>query len=80
MERLYTSNVSIGNGNMKCPIGKSIFAVNLPLKLFRVTVVYGLPIHSLKKMFVPHAIEFEQNRTVHTTRNFELLDKKTGVF
>ena len=31
-------NVSISNGNIKCPIGKSIFAVNLPLNLFRATV------------------------------------------
>ena len=29
---------SISKGNMKCPIGKSISAVNLQLKLFRATV------------------------------------------
>ena len=33
-----TFNVSVIKGNLKCPIGKSIFAVNLPLKLFRDTV------------------------------------------
>ena len=33
MERLKTSN-----GNLKYQIGKSIFAVNLPLKLFRAIV------------------------------------------
>ena len=34
-----TTNVSIySNGNIKYRIGKSIFAVNLPLKLFRATV------------------------------------------
>ena len=38
MERLYTSYGSIDNGNIKCPIGKSIFAVNLPIRLFRATV------------------------------------------
>ena len=38
MERLYAFNVSVSNGNLKCPIGKPIFAVNLPLKLLRVTV------------------------------------------
>ena len=31
MERPYTSNVSIGNGSIKRPIGKSVFAVNLTL-------------------------------------------------
>ena len=31
-------NVSISNGNIKFPIGKSIFVVNLPLKLFRATI------------------------------------------
>ena len=38
MERLKTSNVSVSNGNLKYPIGKSIFSVNLPLKLFCATV------------------------------------------
>ena len=38
MEGFQTSNVSVSNGNTKCPIGKSIFAVNLTLKLFRATV------------------------------------------
>ena len=33
--------VSISNAIIKCPIGKSIFAVNLPLKLFRATVAYA---------------------------------------
>ena len=33
MERPKTSNVNISNGNIKYPIGKSIFAVNLLLKL-----------------------------------------------
>ena len=31
-------NVSISNGNIKYPRGKSIFAVNLPLQLFPATV------------------------------------------
>ena len=63
MERLETSNVSISNGNIKCPIGKSIFAVNLPLKLFRATVANAdigslKSFHTfLKKMFVPYASE-----------------------
>ena len=29
------------NGNIKCPIGKSIFAVNLPFNLFPYTVANG---------------------------------------
>ena len=33
-KRLQTSDVSISNGNIKCPMRKSIFAVNLPLRLF----------------------------------------------
>ena len=32
-----TSNVNTSNGNIKCSIRKSIFAVNLPLKFFRAT-------------------------------------------
>ena len=38
MERLLTFNVCISNGNIKYPIRKSIFVVNLPLKLFRAIV------------------------------------------
>ena len=34
MERLKTFNSTISNGNTKCPIGKLVFVVNLPLKLF----------------------------------------------
>ena len=49
MERLQTSNISISNGNIKRPIGKSIFAVNLPLKLFRATVA-NADIESLKSL------------------------------
>ena len=49
MERLKTSNVSISNGNIKYPIGKSIFAVNLPLKLFPATVA-NADIGSLKSL------------------------------
>ena len=41
MARLWTSKVSISNCNIKCSVGKSIFAVNLPLKLFRAIVTNG---------------------------------------
>ena len=82
MERLETSNVSIRNGNIKCPIRKSIFAVNLPLKLFPATIA-NADIASLKSLqiflrkYLYHMlVKFEQNRIVETTRNFKLLTKK----
>ena len=49
MERLQTSNVSIRNSNIKYPIGKSIFTVNLPLELFPATVA-NAAIESLKSL------------------------------
>ena len=49
MERLYTSNGSISNGNIKCPIGKSIFAAILPLKLSHATVA-NTDLGSLKSL------------------------------
>ena len=90
MERLKTSNVSIGNGNTIYPIGKSIFALDLPLKLFPATVA-NTDIESIKYKVSPYRrppflkkclyhmlVKFEQNRIVYTTRNFELFDKKPG--
>ena len=82
MERLLTSNVSISNGNIKCPIGKSIFAVNLTLKLFRATVSNAdtgslKSLHTLFDMYMNHMlVKFEQNRMVQNIQNFELFDKK----
>ena len=38
MEKLKTSDVSISNGKIIYPIGKTIFAVNLPVELFPATV------------------------------------------
>ena len=68
-------NVSISNSNIKYPNEKSIFGVNLPLKLFSATVANAdnrslNSRHIPLRMFVPHASEFEQNRMVQTTRNF----------
>ena len=67
---------------IKCPIGKSIFAVNLPLKLFRATVD-NADIGSLKslhtyltKCLYRMLVKFEQNCVVQTTRHFELFEKK----
>ena len=82
MERLWTSNVSISNGNIKYPSGKSIFAVNLPLKLFPATVANAdigslKSLHNLFGKYLDHMlVKFEQNCMVQTTRNLELFDKK----
>ena len=86
MERLKTSNVSISNGNIKCPIGKSIFAVNLPLKRFCATVanadIEGLKsLHTLFDKYLDHIlVKFKQNRVIRNIQNFELYDKKKLVF
>ena len=79
-------SVSISNGNMKCPIRKSIFTVNLPSKLFCATVANAdiervKSLHTfLKKCFYHMPVKFEQNRMVYTTRNFELFWQKTVFF
>ena len=86
MERLKTSDVSISNRNIKCPIGKSIFAVILPLKLFRVAVAnvdignLSPSIHSLK-MFVAYRmlVKFEQNR-MSNLHEIECFDQKKWAF
>ena len=72
--RLKPSNVSISNGNIKYPIIKSIFAVNLQLKrerekkeLFLATVA-NVDIWSLKSLHISYdknldhmLVKFEQN-------------------
>ena len=83
MEKLKTSATSIGNGNVKYPGGKSIFAVNLQLKLFPATVVNAdikskKSLHTLFDKYLKKKhmlVEFEQNCMVHSTRNLELFDK-----
>ena len=75
---------SISNSNIKYPIGKSIFAVNLPFKDFRATVANAdtgslESLHTfLKKCLYHMLMKFEQNRLVQSTRNVELFDKKPG--
>ena len=83
MERLYTSKVSISNGNIKYPIGKSVFAVNLQLKLFPATVASAdigslKSLHTfLKKCLYHMLVTFEQNRMVKLQEiYFEFFDKK----
>ena len=75
-EKSFDSNFSINNGNIKCPIGKSIFAVNLPLKLFCATVAKTdigslKSLHTFLKNCLYHMlVKFEQNRMIQTTQNF----------
>ena len=85
MERLQTSNVcSISNGNIKYPIGKSIFAVKFSLKLCPATIANANIIGSLKslhtflkKCLYHILLKFKQNLLmVQTTRNFERFEKK----
>ena len=72
---------------MKCRIGKSIFTVNLPLKLFRATVAIAdigslKSLHTFLKKTLYHMLEkFEQNRMVQTTHeiwNFLTKNKQTN--
>ena len=83
MERLLTFSVSISIGNIKCPIGKLFFAVNLPLKLFPATVANAVigslksPHTFLKKCLYHILVKFEQNCMVQTTRDVGLFDTKT---
>ena len=62
------------NGNIKYPIGKSIFVVNLPLKFFPAIVAnadIGSLLHTLFDKYLDHMlVKFEQNCIVQTTRNF----------
>ena len=46
-----------GNGKIKCPIGKSMFTVNLPSKLFRFDISDKSLQRPPKKNFVLHASE-----------------------
>ena len=63
-----TSNVRVSNGNIKWPIGKSIFAVNLPLKVFRATVSNTdtgslKSLHTLFDTYLDYMLtKFEANR------------------
>ena len=60
--------------------------LNLPLKPFRATVANAdigslKSLHTfLKKCFYHMLVQFEQNRMVLTTQNFELFDKETVFF
>ena len=82
-ETLYIQCQDISNGKIKYPIGKSIVAVNLPLKLTPATITNANigSIKSLHTLFDKHLdnilVKFEQNRMARTTRNFEIFYYKT---
>ena len=82
-----TLDFQIGsNGNIKYPSGKLIFAVNLPLKLFPITIANAnikrlKSLHTLFDKCLDHMlVKFERHFMVQTTRNFELFDKKKTGF
>ena len=76
------SNVSVSNGNIKCPVGKSICAVNLPLKLFCATIADTdagclMSPHILFDTCLDHLLaKFESNCMIPNIQNVELFDKK----
>ena len=78
-------NVSISNGKIKCPIGKSFFAVNLALKLFHATVA-NTDTESPKSLhtficyvFGPHAVEIWSKYGLKCTK-FWIFWQKTKFF
>ena len=74
MERLLTSKVSVSNSNVEYLIGKSILAVNLPLKNFRVILANAnsdsvKSLHTLFDMYLDYMLEeFEPSRTVRNVQ------------
>ena len=84
MERLQTSNFSVSNGNLKYPFGKSIFAVNFPLRFFRTTIANAnteslRSLHTLFDTYFDYMLaKFERNRAVRNVQKFVLFDKNYG--
>ena len=69
------------NGNKKYRIGKSVFALNLPLELFRVTVTNANigslnSFHTFFTKYLYMLVKFKQIVKSKTIQNFELFDKK----
>ena len=83
MERLCSSNVGVRNDNIKCPIRKSIFTVNLLFKLFRATVANADTgslkfLHALFDTYLDHMLaKFEPKRMVQNVPNLKFIDKKS---
>ena len=75
-------NVSISNDNINCPIGKSTFAVNFPLNIFRATGVNAdngslKSLHTLFDTCLDHMLaKFEPNHMVQNVQNFDVYDNK----
>ena len=82
MERFWTSYISVSNGNIKYPVGNSIFAANLPLKLFRAAVANTdieilKSLHTLFDTYLDHMLaKFKPSRIVWNVQNFSFLTKK----
>ena len=85
MERRQTFNVSVSNGNIKCPIEKSIFTINLPLEHFHATVANAdtgsaKSHHTLLNTYLDHVLaKFEPSRMVRIAQNFELFDTEPSL-
>ena len=83
---VWTFDVSVSNGSIKCPIGKSIFTVNLPLKLYCATVANADTaslkfLHTLFNTYWNHMLaKFEANRMVQNVQNCEFFNKKPVSF
>ena len=89
MERLQTSNVSVSNGKIRCPIEKSISAVNLPLKIFRGATIVNADTGSLKSLhtlfdaYLYHKLGWNLNQIVFSEMynlSFEFFWQKTEFF
>ena len=82
IEKFWTSNFSISNGNITCPIGKSILAVNLTLKIFRAAIanvdIGSLKfIHTLFDTYLDYMqVKLEQNRMVQKYTKFDVKKEK----
>ena len=86
MKRLLTFNVSVSNANLKYSIGKSIFVVNLPLKIFRATVANDnteslKSFNTLFDTYLDYMLaEFESNSIVGNVQNVGFWTKKKNEF
>ena len=77
MEKLQTSNVSTNNGNIKCPIGKSIFCSKFAVKTLRATVA-NADIGSLKSLhtFLKNKTKTKTNRQTQKTKQNKTKQKQ----
>ena len=78
MERFKTSDISVSNGNIKGPVGKSIFAENLPLHFFHAAIANAdteslKSLHTLFDTYLDHMLaKFEPNYIIRNVQNFKL--------